>query len=121
MLLVENMEGGKIRAKLVSELSGADDVILEEGTAGQGGKAAAQGGMRKLFDAIVSGCIPVITSDELELPFEGILDYRKCVVEVLMLKCLKLGVKMLYGCISIGRDFLFILPMKPANAERNIV
>lgn len=31
----------------------------------------------RLFDAIVSGCIPVIVSDELELPFEGILDYRK--------------------------------------------
>ena len=31
----------------------------------------------RLFDAIVSGCLPVIVSDELELPFEGILDYRK--------------------------------------------
>lgn len=31
----------------------------------------------RLFDAIVSGCIPVIVSDELELPFEGILDYSK--------------------------------------------
>lgn len=34
----------------------------------------------RLFDAIVSGCIPVIVSDELELPFEGILDYRKVCV-----------------------------------------
>ena len=31
----------------------------------------------RLFDVIVNGCIPVIISDELELPFEGILDYRK--------------------------------------------
>ncbi|CAH9136846.1 unnamed protein product [Cuscuta epithymum] len=85
--------GGKIRAKLVSELSGAQGVLIEEGTTGDAGKAAAQTGMRKslfclspagdtpssarLFDAIVSGCIPVIISDELELPFEGILDYRK--------------------------------------------
>ncbi|KAF3663827.1 putative TOM1-like protein 2-like isoform X1 [Capsicum annuum] len=85
--------GGKIRAKLVEELRGADGVSIEEGTAGEEGKAAAQSGMRKsifclnpagdtpssarLFDAIVSGCIPVIVSDELELPFEGILDYRK--------------------------------------------
>ncbi|KAJ9671352.1 hypothetical protein PVL29_025174 [Vitis rotundifolia] len=85
--------GGKIRAKLMAELSGADGVVIEEGTAGEGGKEAAQRGMRKsifclspagdtpssarLFDAIVSGCIPVIVSDELELPFEGILDYRK--------------------------------------------
>lgn len=37
----------------------------------------------RLFDAIVSGCIPVIVSDELELPFEGILDYRKVNVDIL--------------------------------------
>ncbi|KAA8533475.1 hypothetical protein F0562_031091 [Nyssa sinensis] len=90
--------GGKIRAKLVAELSGIEGVVIEEGTAGEGGKAAAQNGMRKsifclcpagdtpssarLFDAIVSGCIPVIVSDELELPFEGILDYRKIVLFV---------------------------------------
>ncbi|RAL46319.1 hypothetical protein DM860_015312 [Cuscuta australis] len=85
--------GGKIRAKLVSELSRAQGVVIEEGTIGLAGKAASQSGMRKslfclspagdtpssarLFDSIVSGCIPVIISDELELPFEGILDYRK--------------------------------------------
>ncbi|PON77534.1 Exostosin-like [Parasponia andersonii] len=90
--------GGKIRAKLVAELSGAEGVVMEEGSAGEGGKLAAQNGMRKsifclspagdtpssarLFDAIVSGCIPVIVSDELELPFEGILDYRKIAVFV---------------------------------------
>ncbi|XP_021752272.1 probable arabinosyltransferase ARAD1 [Chenopodium quinoa] len=90
--------GGKIRSKLVVELSGADGVVIEEGTSGEAGKAAAQNGMRKsifclspagdtpssarLFDAIFSGCIPVIVSDELELPFEGIIDYRKMAVFV---------------------------------------
>lgn len=90
--------GGKIRANLVAELQGKDGVVIEEGTVGEGGKAAAQNGMRRsvfclspagdtpssarLFDAIVSGCIPVIVSDELELPFEGILDYRKMVLFV---------------------------------------
>lgn len=90
--------GGKIRSKLGSELGGADDVVIEEGSAGEAGKRAAQSGMRKsvfclspagdtpssarLFDAIVSGCIPVIVSDELELPFEGILDYRKMCIFV---------------------------------------
>ncbi|KAG9155743.1 hypothetical protein Leryth_004008 [Lithospermum erythrorhizon] len=85
--------GGKIRSNLVAELTNAEGVVIEDGTAGDAGKAAAQSGMRKsifcldpagdtpssarLFDAIVSGCIPVIVSDELELPFEGILDYRK--------------------------------------------
>lgn len=83
--------GGKIRAKLVAELQDKEGVVIEEGSAGEGGKEAAQSGMRRsvfclspagdtpssarLFDAIVSGCIPVIVSDELELPFEGILDY----------------------------------------------
>ena len=77
----------------MEELKSAEDIVIEEGSAGAQGKAAAQDGMRKslfclspagdtpssarLFDAIVSGCIPVIISDEVELPFEGILDYRE--------------------------------------------
>ncbi|KAL5220880.1 hypothetical protein ABZP36_025593 [Zizania latifolia] len=95
--------GGKIRSKLVTELKDAEGIIIEEGTSGAEGKAAAQNGMRRslfclspagdtpssarLFDAIVSGCIPVIISDELELPFEGILDYRKVrfVVQIALL------------------------------------
>lgn len=40
-------QGGKIRAKLMTELNGAKDVVIEEGTAGEGGKDAAQIGMRK--------------------------------------------------------------------------
>lgn len=40
-------QGGKIRAKLVAELSGVEDVNIEEGTAGEMGKVAAQIGMRK--------------------------------------------------------------------------
>ncbi|XVE90447.1 hypothetical protein DITRI_Ditri20bG0078500 [Diplodiscus trichospermus] len=90
--------GGKIRSKLVAELTGAKNIVIEEGTAGEEGKATTQKGMRRsifclspagdtpssarLFDAIVSGCIPVIISDELELPFEGILDYRKIAIFV---------------------------------------
>lgn len=41
------LQGGKIRKKLMDELSGADGVLIEEGTAGEGGKEAAQRGMRK--------------------------------------------------------------------------
>ncbi|VVA96283.1 unnamed protein product [Arabis nemorensis] len=90
--------GGKVRAKLGSELSSVKDVSITEGTAGDEGKLAAQNGMRRslfclcpagdtpssarLFDAIVSGCIPVVVSDELEFPFEGLLDYRKIAVIV---------------------------------------
>lgn len=88
--------GGKIRSKLMAILKAEPDVIIEDGSAGDAGREAAQQGMRsaifclspagdtpssaRLFDAIVSGCIPVIVSDELELPFEGMLDYRKMVV-----------------------------------------
>jgi hypothetical protein len=39
--------GGKIRSKLVTELKDAEGIIIEEGTAGADGKAAAQNGMRK--------------------------------------------------------------------------
>ncbi|KAJ9567312.1 hypothetical protein OSB04_003278 [Centaurea solstitialis] len=31
----------------------------------------------RLFDAIVSHCVPVIISDEIELPYEDVLDYSK--------------------------------------------
>lgn len=31
----------------------------------------------RLFDAIASHCVPVIISDEIELPFEDILDYSE--------------------------------------------
>lgn len=46
-LFVILFQGGKIRSKLVDELRGADGVSIEEGTAGEGGKEAAQIGMRK--------------------------------------------------------------------------
>ncbi|XP_044483584.1 probable arabinosyltransferase ARAD1 [Mangifera indica] len=139
--------GGKIRAKLVAELTGADGVAIEEGTAGEGGKAAAQNGMRRsifclspagdtpssarLFDAIVSGCIPVIVSDELELPFEGILDYRKIALFISssdalqpgwLLKFLK-GVshaqirKMQRNLVQYSRHFLYSSPAQPLGPE----
>ncbi|EOA32528.1 hypothetical protein CARUB_v10015810mg [Capsella rubella] len=31
----------------------------------------------RLFDSIVSLCVPVIVSDSIELPFEDVIDYRK--------------------------------------------
>ena len=31
----------------------------------------------RLFDAIVSHCVPVIVSDKIELPFEDEIDYTK--------------------------------------------
>lgn len=139
--------GGKIRSKLVEELSGADGVLIEEGTAGEAGKATAQNGMRKsifclspagdtpssarLFDAIVSGCIPVIISDELELPFEGIIDYRKMALFVSSSNALKPGWLLSYlqgiGPSEIkekqrylakySRHFLYSSPAQPFGPE----
>ncbi|RZB79354.1 putative arabinosyltransferase ARAD1 isoform B [Glycine soja] len=146
--------GGKIRSKLGAELSGVDGVVIEEGTAGDGGKEAAQRGMRKslfclspagdtpssarLFDAIVSGCIPVIISDELELPFEGILDYRKVCLHLYhiavfissidavkpgwLLKYLK-GIRpahikaMQQNLVKYSRHFLYSSPAQPLGPE----
>ncbi|XP_056858930.1 probable arabinosyltransferase ARAD1 isoform X2 [Raphanus sativus] len=139
--------GGKIRAKLGAELSGVKDVIITEGTAGEGGKLAAQEGMRRslfclcpagdtpssarLFDAIVSGCIPVIVSDELELPFEGILDYKKVAVIVSSSDAIQPGwlinhlrsltpsrVKKFQNSLAqYSRHFLYSSPAQPLGPE----
>ncbi|KAL1366662.1 probable arabinosyltransferase ARAD1 [Arachis ipaensis] len=84
---------GIIRAKLAKVLAGINDVHYEQSFAtGENIKASAQG-MRsskfcldpagdtpsscRLFDAIVSHCVPVIVSDQIELPFEDEIDYTK--------------------------------------------
>lgn len=139
--------GGKIRSNLVTELKNVEDVVIEEGTAGVEGKVAAQNGMRKslfclnpagdtpssarLFDAIVSGCIPVIVSDELELPFEGILDYRKIALLVSSSDAVQPGwlVKYLRGVdakivremqsklVKYSRHFIYSSPAQPLGPE----
>uniref|UniRef100_A0A0E0FUR9 Exostosin GT47 domain-containing protein n=1 Tax=Oryza nivara TaxID=4536 RepID=A0A0E0FUR9_ORYNI len=139
--------GGKIRSKLVTELKDAEGIIIEEGTAGADGKAAAQNGMRKslfclnpagdtpssarLFDAIVSGCIPVIVSDELELPFEGILDYRKIALFVSSNDAVQPGWLVKYlrsidakrirqmqsNLLKYSRHFLYSSPARPLGPE----
>ncbi|KAF0892081.1 hypothetical protein E2562_013474 [Oryza meyeriana var. granulata] len=139
--------GGKIRSKLVTELKDAEGIVIEEGTAGAEGKAAAQNGMRKslfclnpagdtpssarLFDAIVSGCIPVIISDELELPFEGILDYRKIALFVSSSDAVQPGWLVNYlrsidakriremqsNLLKYSRHFLYSSPARPLGPE----
>lgn len=139
--------GGKIRSSLVTELKNVEDIVIEEGTAGVEGKVAAQNGMRKslfclnpagdtpssarLFDAIVSGCIPVIVSDELELPFEGILDYRKIALFVSSNDAVQPGwlVKYLRGIdtkivkemqsnlVEYSRHFIYSSPAQPLGPE----
>ncbi|KAL7135072.1 hypothetical protein ABFS83_11G068400 [Erythranthe nasuta] len=84
---------GKIRAQLHKMLNDTKDVIYEEGAASEEGFKASAEQMRsskfclhpagdtpsscRLFDAIVSHCVPVIVSDRLELPFESEIDYKE--------------------------------------------
>ncbi|CAH9107150.1 unnamed protein product [Cuscuta europaea] len=91
-------EGGKIRDLLFQVLENENDVIIKHGTQSRESRRAASHGMHtskfclhpagdtpsacRLFDAIVSLCIPVIVSDYIELPFEDVIDYRKIAIFV---------------------------------------
>ncbi|XWS15351.1 hypothetical protein CRYUN_Cryun35bG0089100 [Craigia yunnanensis] len=83
--------GGLVREKLWDLLVNQPGVIMEEGFPNATGREQSIKGMRtsefclhpagdtptscRLFDAIQSLCIPVIVSDNIELPFEGMVDY----------------------------------------------
>uniref|UniRef100_A0A5B6ZHS9 Putative arabinosyltransferase ARAD1 n=1 Tax=Davidia involucrata TaxID=16924 RepID=A0A5B6ZHS9_DAVIN len=84
---------GVVRSKLAKILVGYEDVHYEQSFAtGESIKASSQG-MRsskfclhpagdtpsscRLFDAIVSHCVPVIVSDQIELPYEDEIDYTQ--------------------------------------------
>ncbi|CAL5213080.1 unnamed protein product [Lathyrus oleraceus] len=91
-------EGGKIRDTLFQILDTEKDVIIKHGAQSRESRRAASQGMHtskfclhpagdtpsacRLFDAIVSLCVPVIISDSIELPFEDTIDYRKIAVFV---------------------------------------
>ncbi|MED6219131.1 putative arabinosyltransferase arad1 [Stylosanthes scabra] len=91
-------EGGKIRDILFQVLEKEKDVIIKHGAQSRESRRAASQGMHtskfclhpagdtpsacRLFDAIVSLCIPVIVSDDIELPFEDTIDYRKTAIFV---------------------------------------
>ncbi|KAK8916119.1 hypothetical protein KSP39_PZI023194 [Platanthera zijinensis] len=84
---------GIVRKRLAKVLAGYDDVHYEDSFATGEGIKASTLGMRsskfclhpagdtpsscRLFDAIVSHCVPVIISDHIELPFETELDYTE--------------------------------------------
>ncbi|KAF7801359.1 putative arabinosyltransferase ARAD1 [Senna tora] len=91
-------EGGKIRDQLFKILENKDGVVIKHGTQSTENRRAATRGMHtskfclhpagdtpsacRLFDAVVSLCVPVIVSDSIELPFEDIIDYRKIAIFV---------------------------------------
>ncbi|KAL9247092.1 hypothetical protein vseg_020560 [Gypsophila vaccaria] len=86
-------DGGVIRQELFYLLRDEKDVHFTFGSIQHGGVNNASQGMHsskfclniagdtpssnRLFDAIASHCVPVIISDEIELPFEDVLDYSE--------------------------------------------
>ncbi|XP_043711955.1 probable arabinosyltransferase ARAD1 [Telopea speciosissima] len=83
--------GGLVREKLWDLLANEPGVVMEEGFPNATGREQSIKGMRtsefclhpagdtptscRLFDAIQSLCIPVVVSENIELPFEGMVDY----------------------------------------------
>lgn len=100
-------DGGVIRQELYYLLKDEKDVHFTFGSIGGNGVNQASQGMsmskfclniagdtpssNRLFDAIVSHCVPVIISDEIELPFEDVLDYSEFSVFVRAADAVKKG------------------------------
>jgi hypothetical protein len=91
------LQGGFIRQELYYLLKDEKDVHFSFGSVAGNGIEQSTRGMRaskfclniagdtpssnRLFDSIVSHCVPIIISDEIELPFEDVIDYSKfCII-----------------------------------------
>lgn len=88
----------------------------------------------RLFDAIVNHCVPVIISDEIELPFEDVLDYSEFCVFIRAADASKRGfvVNLLRGIEKdawtrmwmrlkeIVQHFEYQYPSKPGDAVHMI-
>ncbi|CAO2826790.1 unnamed protein product [Amaranthus hypochondriacus] len=112
-------DGGAIRQELFYLLKDEKDVHFTFGSTQRSGVLQASQGMgsskfclniagdtpssNRLFDAIVSHCVPVIISDNIELPFEDVLNYSEFSVFVWESYAVKPGflVNLLRG---IGKD-----------------
>ncbi|CAH2055191.1 unnamed protein product [Thlaspi arvense] len=111
--------GGFVRQELYYLLKEEKDVHFSFGSVRNHGIAKAGEGMRsskfclniagdtpssnRLFDAIASHCIPVIISDDIELPYEDVLNYSEFCLFVRSSDALKKG--FLMGLVrSIGRE-----------------
>lgn len=105
--LVYNYQRGYIRQKLYALLKDEKEVHFTSGNTQRDGIRKATEGMRsskfclniagdtpssnRLFDAIASHCIPVIISDEIELPYEDVLDYTEFCIFVQSADVVKKG------------------------------
>nr|GEU43767.1 probable arabinosyltransferase ARAD1 [Tanacetum cinerariifolium] len=76
----------------------------------------------RLFDAIVSHCVPLIISDDIELPFEDVLDYSKIAIFVCASDASKKGylMKLIRGVPErlkqIAPHFEYQYPSQPGDA-----
>ncbi|MED6206154.1 putative arabinosyltransferase arad1 [Stylosanthes scabra] len=91
-------EEGRIRDVLFQVLESERDAIIKHGVQSTENRREASNGMHtskfclnpvgdtstscRLFDSIVSLCVPVIVSDTIEVPFEDTIDYRKIAIFV---------------------------------------
>lgn len=101
------VQGGAIRQELYYLLKDEQDVHFAFGTVQAHGVSKAGKGMtsskfclniagdtpssNRLFDAIASHCVPVIISDDIELPFEDVLDYSEFSIFVRASDAVKYG------------------------------
>ncbi|RWW05912.1 hypothetical protein GW17_00030788 [Ensete ventricosum] len=88
---ITQIKGGRIRQKLYYLLKDEKDVHFSYGSVRENGIRSSGQGMasskfclniagdtpssNRLFDAIVTHCVPIVISDDIELPFEDSLDY----------------------------------------------
>ncbi|XP_015883474.3 probable arabinosyltransferase ARAD1 [Ziziphus jujuba] len=100
-------DGGVTRQELYYLLKDEKDVVFAFGSVQRNGIRRASHGMasskfclniagdtpssNRLFDAIASHCVPVIISDEIELPFEDVLDYSEFCIFVRASDAVKKG------------------------------
>lgn len=100
-------QGGVIRQQLHALLHEEPDVVFATGSTTSAGIRSATRGMReskfclhlagdtpssnRLFDAVASHCLPLVISDEIELPFEDVLDYSQFCVFVSSRDALRKG------------------------------
>lgn len=126
-------QGGKIRDMLFQLLEKEEDVLISHGTQSRESRRTATRGMHaskfclnpagdtpsacRLFDSIVSLCVPLIVSDSIELPFEDVIDYRKIAIFVDTESSLKPGylVKLLRA-VSTERILEYQKEMREVNS-----
>ncbi|GJN11813.1 hypothetical protein PR202_ga30037 [Eleusine coracana subsp. coracana] len=148
---IHRKDGGKVRAKLYQLLKGEKDVHFTYGNVRQNnGIRRATAGMssskfclniagdtpssNRLFDAIVSHCLPVVVSDDIELPFEDVLDYSEFCVFVRAADAARKGflLRLLRGMPrdewtrmwtrlkEVARHFEYQYPSRPGDAVNMI-